>query len=135
MKKNISIAILGVVIILLSVLWLRKEGTYGAGAQGLNTYNNATNSSSSLTASVAATLLSTSATRMDATICFLTGTSTVFLHPLATTATSSVTVNTGIALSTTTASYVPSCQTFPGFRGNLFGISASPATVTISSHN
>lgn len=96
-------------------------------------YYGATNASSSIpqTATTTNPILARDDSRTNAKICYLTGTSTAFLHPKSQSTTTGVIVNEGIPLfATTTGAQV--CQEFQGFRGILFGISAQPVTVTVS---
>lgn len=105
----------------------------GANVIVQSSYTFATDSSSSMTATATTTspILSADNLRTNAVVCYLQGTSTVFLHQVGQSTTTGVTVNTGITLGTSTQSNT--CQWFTGFKGFLFGISPSPAVVTVSS--
>ena len=96
----------------------------------------ATNSSSTIptTATTTNPILSRDNSRIDAKVCYLSGTSTVFLHPLSQSTTTTVKINEGIPIHPFSSSTQP-CESFPGFRGYLFGISETAATVTVSTHN
>lgn len=139
MNKTFQVIFGIVVIVLLAVVAFElkeeKKGVINLGG-GVESYSDATNSSSSIpqTATTTSPILSLDTYRTDATICYLSGTSTVWLHPKGQSTTTGVVKNEGIPLASSTTSNTPYCREFPGFVGYLFGISAAPVVVSVSEH-
>ena len=114
---------------------LNRESSVLGGSQVIgSTYYGSTDSTSTITSTATTTgpILSLDGNRTNAKVCYLTGTSTVFLHQLAQSTTTGTGLN-GIPLyPTTTQAQI--CESFPGFKGYLIGVSnGQPVTVTVSS--
>lgn len=100
-----------------------------------STYFGATNTSTTITSTATTTnpILSLDANRTNATVCYVSGTSTLFMHQQSESTTTLVKVNAGIPLYSS-STQVQTCQDFPGFKGYLIGISsAQPIIVSVSS--
>lgn len=125
----------GIAIVVLLGIMATKQNIQFFGGSATESYSDSTSSSSTvpITATTTNPILSLDTYRQDATVCFLSGTSTVFLHQKGQATTTGVVKNEGIPLSTSSLS-VEDCAKFPNFKGYLYGISASPAVVTVSSH-
>ncbi len=124
---------LSIVALLFSIA--SKQNILSFGGSAVDSYYGATNTSANvpIVATTTSPILSADTYREDATVCYLSGTSTVFLHPMSSNSTTTgIAVNTGIPISTSTQGNP--CAYFPGFKGYLFSISASPAVVTVSYH-
>lgn len=122
------------VVILLSVIATKENITFFGGS-AVDSYYGSTNTSANIPTAATTTnpILSYNTARENAKVCYLSGTSTVFLHRMSSNSTTTgIAVNTGIPISTSTQG--DKCESFPGFKGYLFGISASPAVVTVSSY-
>ena|SRR3990167_188292 len=101
-----------------------------------SSYYDATNSSSSVpaTATTANPILSLDANRTNARVCNNSATSTVWLHQKSQSTTTGVVVNEGIPIyPAKLSSSTQVCESFPGFKGYLFGICDGTCWVNESS--
>ncbi len=94
-------------------------------------FNQSVRSSSTIprTATTTNPLLSADVNRKNAKVCYLTGTSTVFLHKLGISTTTGVVLNEGVPLYPT-STQVQTCQDFLGFKGYLFALTEGIVVVT-----
>ncbi len=131
-KFNIALILSVIAIIFSGYILIQKNSNLGYSPAQIFYYG-ATNASSSIpqTATTTNPILARDDSRTNAKVCYISGTSTAYLHPKSQSTTTGVRVNEGIPLFATTTG-IQVCQDFPGFRGILFGVSAQPVTVTVS---
>lgn len=138
MKKIVFILAVAVAIALLGLngYQMTKNRNLGATMTVASSYHGATNTSSSIpfTATTTNPILSRDESRTNALVCN-NGVYPVFLHPLSVATTTGVEMNEGTPLFAhgLTTSTQDVCRYFPGFKGYLFGISATNTFVTVSS--
>lgn len=124
-----------IVVVLLGAIVFKTTPLNLGGTDATDSYYDTTNTSTTVptTATTTSPILSLDTQRINAEVCFLTGTSTIFLHQKAQATTTGVVVDSGIPLYPSSTAAGQICQDFPGFKGYLYGISAGAGTVTVSS--
>ncbi len=138
MTKAEKIAVFGLLIVMVfSVvgLYAKERNVINFGGYESGTYTDSSTASSSVptTATTTNPILTKDSNRQGAKVCYLSGTSTVFLHPKGLSTTTDVVVNEGIPLYPT-STQAQTCQEFPRMQGYLFGIAENAATVTVEEH-